>query len=179
MNIYSIGDVIPQLKTGSTLVQMAFDGSLWELRIGFPAIAQEEINELQIGDVNMAIANIKETLFCLFSIGRIPWCDAPYEPRLLNTPLEYPTEYAEGTGAPLLILTVDSATGVLKGMRMVSIGHKLTQRLHSICAKLNEKRPLDVGSYDRRVDEIYAQYPSSLDLLHPVQPADMAQLTSG
>ena len=62
MNIYSIGDVIPQLKTGSTLVQMAFDGSLWELRIGFPAIAQEEINELQIGDVNMAIANIKETL---------------------------------------------------------------------------------------------------------------------
>lgn len=179
MDVYSVGDVIPQLRTGSTLVQMAFDGSLWELRIGFPSITQEEIDELQTGDVNMAIANIEETLFCLLSIGRVPWCDAPYEPRLLDTPLEYPTDYADGTGAPLLILIVDSSNGILKGMRMVSIGYELTLRLHAICTELNKKRPFDANAYHRRIDGIYAKCPSSLDILRRAKPADMARLING
>ena len=128
MYSYTVGEVVPQLKTGGNLVQMGYSDGMWELRIGYPTITQTEVQELQYGDFRMAVADIDEALFFLFAIGETPWCDAPYEPRLVTPPPVFDFFPQKGEGAPLLLLIVDTRTGILKGMRMLGLGELLLLR---------------------------------------------------
>ena len=170
---YTIGDVIPQLKTGCDLVQMGYTDGLWELRIGFPSITNEEVRELQFGNFQMAVSCIEESIFFLFKIGDYPWFDAPYEPRLVSPLPEFLLDFGKGTGAPLLLLAVDTNTGILKGMRMLGLGAVLTQRLHSTCSSFSHKGSLDIEDYHARLKRIYEQYASSDEMLKTVSPADV------
>lgn len=121
----------------------------------------------------MAITQINGALFFLFSFGNIPWCDAPYEPRVSSVSLDYPDIDESGQGAPLLVLISDSATGELKAMRMVGMGHILTNRLHAICRQLDSQRPLNQESYRWNIQKIYKKFPRSDMMLKTVDPIDV------
>ena len=75
--------------------------------------------------------------------------------------LDYQTNIQEGKGAPMLICAVDTASGELKEMRVISLGHLQSEHLHQHCRELDQKRPMNPSTYNMMVDRIYQQYPSS------------------
>ena len=100
-------------------------------------------------------------MFFLLKAGNNPWFDAPYEPRFKMNQLDYQTNIPEGKGAPMLICAVDTASGELKEMRVISLGHLQSEHLHQHCRELDQKRPMNPSTYNMIVDRIYQQYPSS------------------
>ncbi len=173
MYYYKVGRPIPGLKTGNVTVQMHYRDPFWELAIAYPAMTEAEIYEMREGNFRMAITTIDDCLFFLFSVGNIPWADAPYEPRITSEPMDYRLDFPEGEGAPLVLLMVDSNTGCLKGMRVMGLGNLLSYRIHSICRNLDKQRPLDKERYDRTVEQIYKRFPHSKDMLRTVNPGDV------
>lgn len=173
MDKLSVGQVIPEMQTNDVTIQMHYRDPYWELSVGYPNITEEEIRELVYGDFHMAITQIEGLLFFLFSIGKIPWCDAPYEPRLTTKPMNYRTDFPEGEGAPLCLLVVDTATGVLKRIRVVGMGHSLSEKLHAYCREKDAERPFDVGKYDYWLSKLYNKYKTSESMLKTVNPSDI------
>ena len=154
MDSYEVGKIILELKTGIDMVQIHYREPFWELAIAYPGITETEINELTTGNFRMAITTIDECLFFLFSVGRIPWSDAPYEPRISKEPMNYSINFPKGRGVPLVLLMVDSNTGCLKGMRVMGLGNLVSTRIHTICRTLENQRPLDKVKYHATVEQI-------------------------
>ena len=173
MDSYEVGKIILELKTGIDMVQIHYREPFWELAIAYPGITETEINELTTGNFRMAITTIDECLFFLFSVGRIPWSDAPYEPRISKEPMNYSINFPKGRGVPLVLLMVDSNTGCLKGMRVMGLGNLVSTRIHTICRTLENQRPLDKVKYHATVEQIYKRYPHSEDMLKTVKPGDV------
>lgn len=173
MEYYEVGRPIPELKTGTEIVQIHYRDPFWELVVAYPDITEAEIRELSKGSFRMAITTIDECLFFLFSVGEIQWADAPYEPRITSEPMDYRLDFPEGEGAPLVLLMVDSNTGCLKGMRVMGLGNLLSHRIHAICQNLDRQRPLDRGKYDERIRQIYKRFPLSKDMLKTVGVGDV------
>ena len=175
---YQIGQVFPEFITGTNTIRMKYKGDAWELGVAFPEITNSEISSLLYGDISSAITVIDGLLFFLFRIGQNFWWDTPYEPRFLSAPSYYRENYESGTGAPLILLIMDSTTGELKKMRMVGLGTSLTIRLHSICNLLDIRRPIDKAAYDKQLAAIYKKYASSEDMLKTVKPTDIFVLVN-
>lgn len=173
MEYYEVGRPIPRLKTGTVVIQMHYKDPFWELAVAYPDMTEEEVNELREGSFRMAITTIDECLFFLFSVGRIPWADAPYEPRITSEPMNYRLDFPEGEGVPLVLLIVDSNTGCLKGMRVMGLGNLLSHRIHTICRNLDRQRPLSKEKYSETVRQIYKRFPQSKDMLKTVNPGDV------
>ena len=174
--LYSVGDVLPEMRTGNVTIRTDFDGSMWSLYIGFPDLTDAELNEFRNGSFSLAITMIDGLLFFLGKIGNISWFDAPYEPRLTAEPMNYCVDFEQGQGAPLLILIVDTNTGILKHMRLVGLGHVLSQNLHAACRIIDEKRPIDPQKYNRALAKVYAEYPNSELMLRTVNPVNIFQI---
>lgn len=128
---------------------------------GYPGITEQEISDITRGPLRLGFVRINDSLFFLLKAGNNPWFDAPYEPRFKMNQLDYQTNIPEGKGAPMLICAVDTASGELKEMRVISLGHLQSEHLHQHCRELDQKRPMNPSTYNMMVDRIYQQYPSS------------------
>ena len=173
MGYYKVGEIIPELKTGIEIAQIHYRAPFWELAVAYPGITEAEINELTTGNFRLAITTIDECLFFLFSVGRISWADAPYEPRISKEPMDYRINFPKGSGVPFVLLLADSNTGCLKGMREMGLGDIMSTRIHTICRNLERHRPLDKVKYHATVEQIYKRYPHSEDMLKTVKPGDV------
>ena len=91
--------------------------------VGYPGITEQEISDITRGPLRLGFVRINDSLFFLLKVGNNPWFDAPYEPRFKMNQLDYQTNIPEGKGAPMLICAVDTASGELKEMRVISLGH--------------------------------------------------------
>lgn len=176
-SFYSVGMKQPEWKTNDVLVQLHFREPAWELVIGYPGMTKDEMSEIIYGPIQTAFTVIDDALFFLAKTGRIPWMDAPYEPRL-GTPLDYSEQYESGTGAPLLVLAVDTASGSLLRMRAVGLGSLQSNLLNRVCMRLLNMQPFDEEEYHQRVESIYRRYPSSEDMLKTVDIASVFFCTS-
>ena len=171
----SVGCKYPEWATNNVLIQANFSGGLWELVVGFPEITKEEVHELQMGDFQMTFAYINSALFLLFKVGKMAWCDSPFEPRFYNPPQSYDLIEA-GMGAPLLLYSVDTTTGELKAIRMMGLGNVLTNKLHTLCSEIDAKRPINMEKYHYAVNRVYSKYPTSDAMLKEVNPQNIFML---
>lgn len=63
------GQIIPELKTNSTMIQLNYRDPYWELTIGFPDMTKEELSEIENGDFFAAFVNVDDA-HLLFSPQR-------------------------------------------------------------------------------------------------------------
>lgn len=158
---YKAGDFHPEWRTGQEYVQADYLDPWWQIVVGYPGITEQEISDITRGPLRLGFVRINDSLFFLLKVGNNPWFDAPYEPRFKMNKLDYQTNIPEGKGAPMLICAVDTASGELKEMRVISLGHLQSEHLHQHCRELDQKRPMNPSTYNMIVDRIYQQYPSS------------------
>lgn len=168
MNLH-VGGVIKRMATGTSIIEMQYEEPSFVLYIGHPGITNEEVYEIQHGDVQMALSIINgEALFFLFATGKMPWADAPFEPNLAG-PQERMEPFEDGTGVPVVIVAVDTNNGMVKAMRIISLTTKMSNRL---VAFYNRRRsePFDRMRYHKLVNAIYNAYSSSEQMLSTVNP---------
>lgn len=79
---YKVGSFYQEFIHPDNLIRADYNGTAWTLTIGFPGITDQEINELQSGDMRATFTVINDSLFILTKIGAFDWFDFPYEPRL-------------------------------------------------------------------------------------------------
>ena len=177
-DILSVGQCYPRYANGlDVFVQLHFRDSFWQLDIGMRDIRQEEIREIQYGDLSIAFAEINHCLFVVFKFGKMEWCDTPYEPRLHNKTFDF-RSFEPGTGAPLMVCIADTATGEIRAMRQIGLGSVVSNELHSACRRLQEEeRPFDEQSYRWMVQKTYSRYKSSDMMLKTIKPGHVWILT--
>lgn len=170
---FYVGQEIQKFKTGVTHMQIHYADPCWTLVVGFPGITQQELDEIQAGDLQIGFTVISGDLFFLYKLGQIPWADTPYEPRLTQEPMDYFEPDGPGLGASVIVMAVDTSTGVIKGMRMCAIGYGQTCRLHQFCREKDKQRPFtaaDLAAYHSRVEETYRKHPTSEAMLRTMNP---------
>lgn len=157
------GQIIPELKTGSTMIQLNYRDPYWELTIGFPDMTKEELSEIENGDFFAAFVNVDDALFLVFAVGRIPLADTPFEPRL-TSPFPSFHDYKDGEGAPFVIVAADTFTGEVKHLRIIGLGTAISNDMTKKCNALKEK-PFNQKEYAKKLNKIYAKYEQSKRLL--------------
>ena len=114
----SVGDKIKELATNEIMIRMSFDSSIgWKLVVGFPEIRKEENDAFIYGDLLAAFTVVMDTPFFLFSFGGGPWMDTPFEPRIDASLPSFDIQLDDGDGLGLLIMSVDTKYGEVKGFR--------------------------------------------------------------
>lgn len=159
-----VGKRYPAMQTDHAIMQLGYSG-IWNLFMGLPHITDEELQDYRHGRLQMALADVNGLLFVLYRFGNQPWCDVPFEPRFHPEPREFPQMEDASLGVPMLICLFDTSMGELKVCRLVGLPNELTERLHARCRELDTKRPLDIASYDWKLQQAYRRYRRSSDLL--------------
>lgn len=94
----------------------------------------------------------------------IPWLDAPWEyhRQVLVTPVAVPG--GRGATFGVYLVLIDAATGIVKGLRLVSPPVEFADALRD-AVDAQAAVPRDDAAAGREIDAVYARYPSSADLL--------------
>jgi len=121
-------------------------------RIHYP-----ELMDYKNGDIKLGLFLENDVLFILIKFGAQEWCDLPFEPRM------YPSfsmgELEEGEGYAFLLLLAEVQSGILKNIRMFSLGHEFSNKLKSIIEALSLKRTeFDMLSYLTKLERIRNMY---------------------
>ena len=173
---YAAGDVCPAWATRDNYIQIEYLCPCWQFVVGFPAITEQEVKAITADPIDVGFAVVDDVIFFLLRYGNGLWCDAPYEPRLEKTPKDYPADLPEGKGAPMLLCAADTNTGQLREMRLISLGHDMTERLHRACLERLGRPGFHPADHDRKVDRIYQRFVSSEQLARCVAPEDMVHI---
>lgn len=90
------------------------------------------------------------------------WTDAPYSWHLVEADFRPGLDDAPEP-AVVRVALIDSTTGVLRHWRFAALSEEMTRALLE-AAERQSVAPFDRREYDRKVDRLYARYPTSKDL---------------
>jgi hypothetical protein len=138
-----------------------------ELRMFLGNLKPWEIEAIKTGPCEFALVVDGDVLFLLYHFGEgrreaVPWSDAPYSWYLVP---EDQRGLPEPAGMPephdtMQIVLVDSLTGIIKALRMVSFSPAFTVAIRSALRDQAE-RPWPGGAeYDRQLAAVYQRYTS-------------------
>lgn len=117
------------------------------------------------GAVHLGLAKVNNTLFLLFRIeGLMDWSDQAFHIQLQHPDDRELPPYAPNTHQILSLVLVESETGLVRGMRVVTWSRPTSAVLHRM---LNEQlqEAFDADEHARRVHEVYSRYKTSKDLV--------------
>lgn len=167
--LYTLGGVYPEFLTGQTGGRISYDGT-WTFYLYLPHMTSEEEQSIHYGDISISFAVVQDRLFILAKFGDIHLTDMPFEPALYESPQEF-FNCEEGEGAGVLILGIDSYSGMLKVIRLLGLSTELSNALHRTCRELDAKhRPQNKAEYLKDLQDIYEKYPQPDDLMPLVEP---------
>lgn len=125
------------------------------LLIFFDRPTEKEVESIRSGKFIMKFYDTDNIIFMLFKFRSLNWIDAPYNIHLSPSFTFEPMSETQGFG--LQIYLVDAATGILKVIRYIGLGHEFSIRLRD--AILSQKsRPFDEGIYNFKINDIYKRY---------------------
>jgi len=118
----------------------------------------EEIDQTGEGhQFDMRVAEVNGLLFVMTKFGDLHWQDAPYNPQLGNSELDELTDDTQGYLIQFFMTEVGS--GVIRRMRMLGLGHDFSKKLRAM-VYANKAQNIPLEEYDRRLQRIYASYPT-------------------
>ena len=125
--------------------------------------SEEEIKDLSAGSrFEIAFKDIKGVGFFAVKFGGQDWSDCAFSPNLYKEKLVFDKPNAGQTYA-LHIMLIDTSAGELQVLRSIALGEEFSEyfRLWAI-----ESLKKNIGSYhyNRIVDEVFKNYPSSSDI---------------
>jgi hypothetical protein len=125
------------------------------LLICFNRPTEKEVESICSGNFTMKFYDTDNIIFMLFKFGSLNWIDAPYNIHL-SPPFIFES-MGETQGFGLQIYLINAATGILKVVRYVGLGHEFSIRLRDVI--LDQKlKPFDNGIYNFKINDIYKRY---------------------
>lgn len=141
--------------------QYNYRGGAHELVLFFNHPSQEEVNAVATGEATFAITFERGILFFCFQFGRvIDWSDAPYTWHMVPSDQQVPPpELGDLERSLLTIVLVDSTTGIIKALRVVTLSHQMSAKLFE---DINAQRRLsfDQAQYDATLAALTSRYTS-------------------
>ncbi|MFA5322147.1 MAG: hypothetical protein WC373_05680, partial [Smithella sp.] len=110
-------------------------GAVLELYFNRPT--GDEIQDVTRGRFEIGFYDRGSVIFMLFKFGGWRWMDAPYTVHL-SAPFTF-EDPTPGTGYGLSIFLIDAATGILRGMRYVSLSTEFSQKFKFSVERQKEK----------------------------------------
>ena len=114
---------------------------------------QEEIDEFTTGTFQMAVTELRKTLFIETQFGRLGWSDVPYSTQLSE----------KNRGYALDTFLVDISDNTLKAHRLVRLTPDFSRKFRNLLLD-DMAKEFDPASYEQAVAEVYRDY-STRDLL--------------
>lgn len=155
----SVGDKIKELATNEIMIRMSFDSSVgWKLVVGFPEMRKEENDAFIYGDLLAAFTVVMDT---------------PFEPRIDASLPSFDIQLDDGDGLGLLVMSVDTKYGEVKGFRQVGLGHGLSMKVLSVMRELQQRPPITQEEHRRNIERAYRTYGLPEDMLRTVKPDEV------
>jgi len=153
-----VGKLFESGKTRYTEgIKFEFTSSGPVLLIYFESPTDKEINSISKGKFRIGFYDIENIIFMLAKFEDISWMDAPYNIHL-SQPFSFSEQLEqEDLGFGLQIFLIDAATGILKAIRLVGLGHKFSIKLRDTILKQKEM-PFDNQSYIAKLNDLYKRY---------------------
>jgi hypothetical protein len=125
------------------------------------SLNRQQIDAFLNGSCSFGLFTENDALFFLFKIDNfLEWSDLAFTIHLAGD-----ETVATGPGyLPFNLVLVDSATSIIKGLRVVTT----TPEFGAILADITEqqaKQPFDTIAYYKTIGDIYEKYPSASDML--------------
>lgn len=138
-----------------TMIEISDAGAV--LKVFFNEPTQNEIKQFQSGEpFEIRVTELYDVIMFTFKFGCLNWMDAPYNPHL-SKDLNGLELLEEGQGLALTIVLVDTKTGIIKNMRLVSLSTYFTKSLFKYILD-SKSKPFDLNQYDETIDRINASY---------------------
>lgn len=161
---FEVGTVYPQLKTCREGMQFDIQDSGALLVVHIPSPTKKEIMEIRKGSFEIKSFAFSNVIMLMTKFGSLDWLDAPYTPHLSQNLTGFSPDLAlPESGLSLFIVLVDSATGEIKGIRLIGLGHNFSISLVKDTLELWKKH-FELRTYNQSVDKIFSGY-STKDLV--------------
>ena len=141
-----------------------FDASGHWLHYLFIHPSKIEISSIQQGAVRFGLYVHGPVIFLLHQLGDLFWNDAPYS--WWRVPAEHRRlpEVSGGVHALVKTVLVDTSSGLVAALRVLTFSAEFTRRLHEAIL-LQTQSPWDPAQHDQVIREVYSRF-STEDLVH-------------
>lgn len=140
-----------------------YRGGAHELRLFYANLKEPEIKAITRRPCEFGAVAVGPVLFFLYKFGTNPWSDAPYSWHLVRAarPDEAtePPALEENERVLLNIVLVEATTGVIAGLRTVSLSIALSRYLHAQIAT-QIATPFRQAEYDQTLADTYRRQTS-------------------
>lgn len=162
---YKVGELYSPSRTSwPEAGEYNYRAGAHELRLFFANLTPSDISDITRRPAEFAVVVDGPVLFFLYRFGKDEWSDAPYSWHLVQAarPDEAttPAPLEENERALLHVILVEATTGVIAGMRMVSLSIALSRYLHS-AIEAQIAVPFNQAAYDRHILEVYRRETSA------------------
>jgi len=162
MHVYEVGK--PYREGRSQLAPAAhyvYRAGEHELLLILDGPSAQEVRDVRSGDSEFALFEADGPLFFLYRFGKqIPWSDSPFSLWLAPEAERLLPDPAPGTKGLLHVILVEAHTGLIRGLRAVSLSAELTAALHGALAKQATTPWRGRTQYDQAIDRIYSRMSS-------------------
>lgn len=129
------------------------------LLICFKDLSDEEINQIEEGDIEFKLFYKTNIIVFLAKLGQMQWIGAPFHIHFkLNGRSFNKPEFKEDEGLGLTIFGVEAKNSLVKtNIRLVGLSHDFTNKLFELIDE-QSKDTFDKTEYDRRVRDLINYY---------------------
>lgn len=164
MEVFSVGQRIPEWATGIDGCVMEYN-NLTGLTLTY-FLNSPNSSEVQAFDVSqnfkIIFTSIMDVGFFGLKVGELEWSDCAFSPNLYSFKPEFSLPEA-GIGYALTLIFVDSATGEIKSMRLIGLGHEFSCQFRNWCLTSLQKN-ITAEHYRKVVGAVFARY-TTLELV--------------
>lgn len=122
----------------------------------------QERHEVTKGRLDLALFTDGDLLALLIRFGSMPWSDALYSWHLVPADQQtLPETDQPGQGQLLQVVLVDAATGIIRGLRAISMPEAFARELHSAIRDQSGRPWVGQSAYDAQIAALYRRYPTS------------------
>lgn len=116
----------------------------------------EEEVQIAGGSFKIRFWDYKGVGFFCVQFGNLPWGDCPFSPNLYKEKPEF--EVLEPKrGYALNVIFIDTATGTIKALRLIGLGHDFSKQFRDWCEE-SLKKQMSRNWYEKTVSECYEEY---------------------
>jgi len=116
-----------------------------------------EISSVQRGQAQFGLYVRGPVTFLLHQFGEMPWNDAPYSWWLVPEDERKLPEVSDDLHALLRVIMLDTCTGLVVALRVLTFSPEFTKRLHQ-AIRLQSERSFSRSRHDQIVRDVYSRF---------------------
>lgn len=158
--LFEKGKQLPGFVPQGEGAQFGMDETGTSVLIRFKNPNDHEIEQFSEGmPFEIRFVEVKGIIMVLLKIGNLNWMDAPYSPHISKRkyPDVFQAEISDGSGYSLMLILLDSNSGIIKTLRFLGLSTRFSRELRK--TSLRELQlAYDEEIYSQKLSQIYSQY---------------------